>query len=330
MRTTELPQSKNPRLHVRYTLICCALALFAGILIIIPANTAYAADAATLDENAYGSISITMINENNERIGGGVLTAYKVAQLDKNGTVLSYSLTDEFRDCGIDVTELTADLTDTELAELAFKFETYAKDTDVTGQEMTIDSEGDAYLPQASLGLYLISQTQTAEGWAAINPFLISVPFDDGNEWIYNVDALPKIEPLSALDETQTSSEEQSTKEAETTEEEPDEEQIAELTALEEEQAAGQTPDQSTGYTPSQGTGQTSGQSTQPASLSSEETPASTGTGTKTSGTKLAQTGDDFFSWFVKNWIWLALGCVACIAVIAIILLHQRRRMSLT
>ena len=47
-----------------------------------------------------------------------------------------------------------------------------------------------AKLPQ---GLYLVVQTKASHGYEAIKPFLVSIPLPDGNGWIYDVDATPKV-----------------------------------------------------------------------------------------------------------------------------------------
>jgi len=47
-----------------------------------------------------------------------------------------------------------------------------------------------AKLPQ---GLYLVVQTKASHGYEAIKPFLVSIPMPDGDNWIYDVDATPKV-----------------------------------------------------------------------------------------------------------------------------------------
>ena len=51
-----------------------------------------------------------------------------------------------------------------------------------------IGEEGNVIFENLPVGLYLLIQTEAAEGYNAVSPFLVSVPLQDGAGWIYNVD----------------------------------------------------------------------------------------------------------------------------------------------
>ena len=53
--------------------------------------------------------------------------------------------------------------------------------------------EGYANITKLPQGLYLVVQTEASHGYEAIKPFLVSIPMPDGDNWIYDVDATPKV-----------------------------------------------------------------------------------------------------------------------------------------
>lgn len=53
------------------------------------------------------------------------------------------------------------------------------------------------------LGLYLVVQTQAAEGYEPVDPFLISLPMQEEGVYVYEVNATPKMSELvEAAEET--------------------------------------------------------------------------------------------------------------------------------
>jgi hypothetical protein len=56
-----------------------------------------------------------------------------------------------------------------------------------------VTEEGYADFTKLPQGLYLVVQTQASHGYEAIKPFLVSIPLPDGDSWIYDVDATPKV-----------------------------------------------------------------------------------------------------------------------------------------
>ena len=51
-----------------------------------------------------------------------------------------------------------------------------------------IGEEGNVIFENLPVGLYLLVQTEAAEEYNAVSSFLVSVPLQDGDGWIYNVD----------------------------------------------------------------------------------------------------------------------------------------------
>ena len=56
-----------------------------------------------------------------------------------------------------------------------------------------MNEEGYANITKLPQGLYLVVQTEASHGYEAIKPFLVSIPMPDGDNWIYDVDATPKV-----------------------------------------------------------------------------------------------------------------------------------------
>lgn len=145
--------------------------------------------AAGPDFSRKGSVTIVMMNEDtNSPVSGGEVCLYYVAQLQENG--LTYSYTDEFAQCGFLLDDLEDDMLPGRLGE-------YAENRKITGANRVVDESGTAVFDELSLGLYLIVQTKEAEGYYKINPFLITVPIQEENQWVYDVQSLPKMEPIS-------------------------------------------------------------------------------------------------------------------------------------
>ena len=59
--------------------------------------------------------------------------------------------------------------------------------------QQNVDEEGYADFTKLPQGLYLVMQTEASHGYEAIKPFLVSIPLPDGDSWIYDVDATPKV-----------------------------------------------------------------------------------------------------------------------------------------
>ena len=63
---------------------------------------------------------------------------------------------------------------------------------DVYRQEAITNTEGVASFKNLDLALYLVVQTNKVEGYSSFNPFLVMIPQQNDNSWIYDVDTKPK------------------------------------------------------------------------------------------------------------------------------------------
>ena len=161
-----------------------AAVLAALTLLVWCAAPAFALEVVDLSRT--GSIKVSLYDsETSEAVGGGTLTLYRVAKVQKGAANLSFVCTDGFGDCGVEL----GDLSEGELAgRLAEKIAATAESTTVEISDLGIAEFGDL-----EVGLYLVVQTTAAENYNVINPFLVSVPIQENGSYVYDVDALPKV-----------------------------------------------------------------------------------------------------------------------------------------
>lgn len=154
------------------------------LLISALAVTAFAHPVPDLSIN--GSITFVM-DWNGEQLDSGRLNLYKVGKVAENDGDYSFDLLDEYDDEG-----LTLDFAgDTVLAQ---ELLTLAKALKLTARTTNIE-DGQAEFHDLEPGLYVVWQDKAdaSEGFAPIDPFLISMPkFQDG-EYVTEVVADPKV-----------------------------------------------------------------------------------------------------------------------------------------
>lgn len=139
---------------------------------------------AVPDLTQKGSIEITMKYEN-QPVQGGNLELFRVGEvLEENGDYY-FGVLEEFKGSGVS-------LEDVQSPEVAKALAEYAKD--LKGMKKEISSEGKVDFDQLELGLYLLVQDDAAAGYHKVNPFLVSVPKEVNGEYVYQVDAGPKVQ----------------------------------------------------------------------------------------------------------------------------------------
>lgn len=141
--------------------------------------------------------SITVSPQSGQSLGSE-LTIYKVADVVVENADQKYTLTIDFAGSGVDLTSL--DNSDS----LAATLFDYVGSKNLTGTTKSITGSGSVKFDGLSLGLYLIAQKTAGSGGAVVNPFLVSVPMksEDGESWVYDVNASPKAESYATVDVT--------------------------------------------------------------------------------------------------------------------------------
>ena len=141
--------------------------------------------AETVDETRIGSIKVLLCDtETAAPLQGGELTLYRVASVSKNGADMSFTYANGFENCGIALDNVSESALASRLAEKVTQ--------NAQAVTKTINDSGIAVFGDLKAGLYLIVQKQAAEGYDAIQPFLVTVPIMENGQYVYDVDAHPK------------------------------------------------------------------------------------------------------------------------------------------
>ena len=148
--------------------------------------TAFAAEDTVIDWEATGSIALTLADSYDQTPGEGAeITLYKVADAGSENSLLTFTFTGEFADCGLSL----EDLNDETLPE---KLAAFAAEKKLTGVTETTGKDGKLTFREVPLGFYVLVQTGGAEGYSVCMPFTVAVPTSGSAQWIYDIEASPK------------------------------------------------------------------------------------------------------------------------------------------
>lgn len=159
--------------------------IFTVMLVSVISVTALAHEVPDLERK--GSISADMVYQGN-RVSGGSLGLYKVGKVTVENGNYSFSYIKEFEDCSIPITDLSSSGLSKELVEI-----TNEKNISALSVQ-NIDKNGHVTFSNLDLGLYLVVQKSASPGYNIISPFLVSIPNEENGQYIYDVNAVPKIE----------------------------------------------------------------------------------------------------------------------------------------
>lgn len=133
-----------------------------------------------------GSISFDF-NTGEISVTGGSVELYMVARW--NDEIKGLELCEDFVPAGLSVDELFGETAATALS-------AYVLAAEPAGIQVSIGSDGTGKAEDLALGVYLMRQETPFEGCEPLLPALISVPMEIDGEWILDVEASPKLEPL--------------------------------------------------------------------------------------------------------------------------------------
>ena len=138
------------------------------------------------DASRAGSLSISMTYDK-QSVPGGTVTLHRVGDVAQDGGDYIFVLAQEFAGSNVSLDDL-------ESAEAAKALASYAEEQQLEGVTQDVDDSGKVVFADLEIGLYLVTQQQAAEGYLAIDPFLVSVPMAEDGAYVYDVDASPKME----------------------------------------------------------------------------------------------------------------------------------------
>ena len=168
---------------IKYLFI--SLLLFFSFALTVSANTA--------DLNTKGSIEVLLKDSNNNKIKDAEITLYHIANAKDKNNNLSFELRSELS-CDVNLDDLTNEKLKDEISKCNLENTTkYIGDT---------SSNGIAMFDNLDLGLYLIVQTKSVEGYSDIESFLVMMPKVEDNKWIYDIKAKPKTDIYKVIDVT--------------------------------------------------------------------------------------------------------------------------------
>lgn len=173
-----------------YRLLPAMLVLF----LLCSAVDVLAAEKDMVDWSKKGAVSVTL-QADATPVCAAELTLYKAADAQIRGNSLCFTYTQAFKDFGgapEDVRDITA------IQRLA----AYVKEKGIPGQSAKSDANGTIRINELPLGLYLVVQTGSVEGFSDCTPFLIALPFEENGEWCYEIDATPKTDMVQLIEIT--------------------------------------------------------------------------------------------------------------------------------
>lgn len=162
----------------------CVAFLLIALLALGMCGTAFAIE--TPDSSRSGSLRIAMRFGGNP-VPGGSLTLYRVGEISECNGDFVFALTGDFADSGYA-------LDDVESVALAAELAGYARSKGFEGTTKTVGADGTVRFENLQTGLYLITQGTSAAGFTPASPFLVSVPMWASDQYVYDVDASPKVE----------------------------------------------------------------------------------------------------------------------------------------
>jgi len=133
-----------------------------------------------------GTVTVEMTFDD-KPVTGGSLSAYRVGQIREDDGSYSFVPSPEMDAFPGDY----ADITDPKLAEQVAAF--VEKET-LSPCAKAENKDGKAVFADLELGLYLIVQSKASDGFDPITPFLVSVPMNEDDQYVYEVNAVGKFQ----------------------------------------------------------------------------------------------------------------------------------------
>ena len=163
------------------------LSVLLALILLFTAAVNASASAAIPDQNEKGSLTFVM-NFAGMPLTEGNINICKVADIVKaQGGGYEFRLIEQLQELELDLT----DLTDQELAEELLRA---VKEKGLPKLTAPIEN-GKAVFEDLEMGLYLVWQdeTDTADGFMPIQPFLISVPRWQDDAYVMDILSAPKV-----------------------------------------------------------------------------------------------------------------------------------------
>ncbi len=187
---------KINRKSLRQALSIVTALVLAVLLLCAASLTASAADSKAINTGIKGSVTLTVKDAGTGTTAtDGEFALYSVGNLNSNKT--AWVLNSAFSSSGVSLTNLDS-------ASLAKTLSDYATNNNISPAATATVKNGVVTFSDLSVGVYLVVQTSASTNFYEVNPFLVTLPIEEGNSWSYSVDATPKaqIELITSPDGT--------------------------------------------------------------------------------------------------------------------------------
>lgn len=170
--------------------VCCLVTV---LMLFFMNVTVFAADN-NAELGRSGSLTLILKDaENSIPLTDAEIGVYQVADITGYNSVPEYALAPAFAESEISLDNL-------DNPALADKFYDYAANHSIEAVSAVVDENGNARFDTLSIGIYLVVQTKGVDGYTDFEPFLISIPQIENDNWSYNVVAVPKTGALRLID----------------------------------------------------------------------------------------------------------------------------------
>jgi len=139
--------------------------------------------ALTQDENRKGTITVAM-KYGGEAISGGTLTVYRVGEATEENGKYKFHKSEAIQDFAVDFDLDDSGINDPDLADAIAAF---VEENHLSAYADAENQAGKAVFTDLDVGMYLIMQTKTADGYEPLKPFLVAVPMNEDGQYKWAV-----------------------------------------------------------------------------------------------------------------------------------------------
>ena len=138
------------------------------------------------DMSRTGSITVSMTYDK-KAVPGGTVTLYRVGDVVSDDGDYVFVLGSDYAASNVSIDDLQS-------ADAARALLEWAEDHDLGGTTTRVSDRGLAVFDDVQVGLYVMAQHDPADGYYAIDPFLVGMPLTEDGSYVYDIDASPKVE----------------------------------------------------------------------------------------------------------------------------------------